>query len=460
MNKKQVVSDSKKGVVDNSSNQKCIDSSADKNKRAFHAQLESIRGGLSRPKDIAIHQVTKVGVIGAGVMGRGIAFVAASVGIYVVLVGRTQDSAERGKDYIESLCDKQIRRGRFTDRDKEGVLKHIQVATDVSVLEDCQLVIEAVYETLEVKTELIRRVEEFIGKDVIVGSNTSTLPISSLAEASPRPANFIGIHFFSPVDKMLLVEIICGDQTSEKALAVAFDFARQLGKTPIVVNDSVGFFTSRVYSTYMDEGARLLLEGVEPERIDALAMASGMPLGPLSIMDEIGQILLLKIAETHRSMGVFGRGGDTSVSTQVVEMMVSRFGRGGRRHGGGFYEYSVEDGSKTLWGGLKGLFEADANIPDRDIQDRLLVRQIIESLNCLEEGVLESVADGNIGSRLGIAAPEWTGGYLQVVNTWDYQGLRGLDAFRSRATELAKDYGERFYPPNLLPSLLKGGEPL
>lgn len=421
-------------------------------------QLPKIKAGASRPKGIALKRPGKIGVVGSGMMGRGIALCAAQAGVDVVWLGRTPESAQRGITHVDTQCDKQIKRGHMTSAEKDRIMAQIITTTDYDHLESCELIIEAVYETMAIKTAVIKHVQPFLKNAAVFGSNTSTLPISELGKACSSPEKIIGIHFFSPVDKMPLVELICGEHTSEHSLAMAFDFSRQLGKVPIVVNDSVGFFTSRVYSTYMDEGARLLKEGVAPALIDSTAVAAGMALGPLAIMDEVSQSLLCQIAKTHREMGIFGSGGDTRVSTEVVERLVAESGRSGRYQGGGFYDYN-EDGSKSIWPQLKTLYyRDDVNIPVHDIKDRLLIRQIIESLKCLEEGVLKSVADGNIGSLLGIAAPEWSGGYLQVVNTWEHGESRGLQAFYQRAEELASVYGDRFTPPQILQqTLLAGG---
>jgi 3-hydroxyacyl-CoA dehydrogenase/enoyl-CoA hydratase/3-hydroxybutyryl-CoA epimerase len=265
-----------------------------------------------------------------------------------------------------------------------------------------------VFENVELKSRVTREAEPFLADTGVFGSNTSTLPITQLAQASNRPENFIGIHFFSPVDKMPLIELICGEKTSDETLAKAFDYARQIRKTAIVVNDSLGFFTSRVFATYMDEGARLLKEGLDPILIDNLARQVGMPVGPLTVQDEVSQELTRKAAATHRAMGVLGSKGDNATNIELAELLINEYGRGGRYHGGGFYEYA-QDGSKTVWPTLYELFyRPDVNLPHADIRDRILFRQVIESLRCLEEGVLRSVADGNVGSLLGIGAPTWT----------------------------------------------------
>jgi len=284
------------------------------------------------------------------------------------------------------------------------------------------------------------------------GSNTSTLPISQLAEASANAEHFIGIHFFSPVDKMPLVEIIMGEHTSDLALAKAFDYTKQIRKTPIVVNDSLGFFTSRTFGTYLDEGVRLLTEGLHPIQIDNLGKAIGMPVGPLAVYDEVSLELSRKAWATWSEMGVLDNWGDGTITRDVINTMVGEHSRGGRHHGGGFYEYA-EDGSKTIWPGLMDLYyNADAAVVEDDIKDRLLFRQVIEALKCLETGVLRSVADGNIGSIMGIGAPAWTGGLIQFVNTY------GLEQFSARCEALAAQYGDRFEAPAIVAQKIAAGE--
>jgi 3-hydroxyacyl-CoA dehydrogenase/enoyl-CoA hydratase/3-hydroxybutyryl-CoA epimerase len=420
-------------------------------------QMNSVNSGASRPKNIEPSRVKKVGILGAGMMGQGIAYSSALAGIEVVLKDITVDAAEKGKAYSATVLDKQIKRGRKTEADKTKVLGLIKATDDYADLKGCDLIIEAVFEDLELKASVTRDAEPFLAEAGVYGSNTSTLPISQLAEASVKPENFIGIHFFSPVDKMPLIEIICGEKTSDETLAKTFDYARQIKKTAIVVNDSLGFFTSRVFSTFTDEGARLLQEGLDPILIDAMGKQLGMPVGPLTVHDEVSQKLSCKAAETHRQMGLFGSKGDQSVSTKMAEMLVNEYDRGGRYHGGGYYEYS--DGEKVIWPKLKALFfKPDVDIPHQDIKDRMLFRQVIESLKCLQEGVLRSVADGNVGSLLGIGAPIWTGGFLQVVNTWEHGELTSLAAFADRAKELEQAYGERFSLPAIVTEKMAQGK--
>jgi len=415
-------------------------------------QMNDVRGGSGRPKNIAASKVTRLGVLGAGMMGQGIAYVSALAGIEVVLRDVTLEAAERGKVYSEKLLQAAIERGRMHEAGKAAILRLIRPTVDVADLAGCELIIEAVFENLELKGQVTKEAERYLSSGGVFASNTSTLPIGLLAKAAQRPENFIGIHFFSPVDKMRLVEIICGEKTSPNALAIAFDYARQIAMTAIVVNDSLGFFTSRTFGTYLDEGARLLKEGVNPIVIENLGRQIGMPAAPLAVQDEVSQELTRKVAETQRAMGVFNSKADNSVSTEVCELLIKEYGRGGRYHGGGYYEYPT-GGEKYLWPKLFNLFhDKDLMLPEQDIKDRLLFRQVIESIKCLQEGVLRSVADGNVGSILGIGAPMWTGGFIQFVNTF------GLERFARRSAELAKRYGPRFTPPELLLHKAAAGE--
>jgi 3-hydroxyacyl-CoA dehydrogenase/enoyl-CoA hydratase/3-hydroxybutyryl-CoA epimerase len=370
-----------------------------------------------------------VGILGAGMMGQGIAYSSAMAGIEVVLKDISLEAAEKGKAYTDKLLAKRVERGRMSEDQKADILGMILPTADNKDLEGCDLIIEAVFENMELKHQITREIEPCLAEGGVWGSNTSTLPITQLADASAKPDNFIGIHFFSPVDKMPLVEIICGEQTSDETLARAFDYVQQIRKTPIVVNDSLGFFTSRTFGTYLDEGVRLLKEGAHPVQIDNLGKAIGMPVGPLAVHDEVSLELTRKAGETHAALGVAGKWGEQEVMADVVGTMIGEYGRGGRYHGGGFYEYA-EDGSKAIWPTLLELYyKEDVSIPEQDIKDRLLFRQVIESLKCLESNVLRSADDGNIGSIMGIGAPVWTGGFIQFVNTY------GLQRFVDRCGE-------------------------
>lgn len=421
-------------------------------------QLNSINSGVSRPADIEKTSVKKLGILGAGMMGQGIAYAAAAVGIEVVLKDVSQEAADKGKAYSAKIMDKMIDRGRKTEADKEALLKLITATDDYSALQGSDLIIEAVFENVQLKATVTQEAQGYLTDNGVFASNTSTLPITQLSEASNNAENFIGIHFFSPVDKMPLIEIICGEKTSDETLAKAFDFARQIRKTPIVVNDSLNFFTSRVFGTFMDEGARLLVEGISPVLIDAMGKQVGMPVGPLAVQDEVSQELTHKVADTHREIGVFGSLGDFATNTEVSERLISEFGRGGRYHGGGYYEYK-DDGSKAIWPTLFELYhKPEVTMSEQDIKDRILFRQVVESLKCLQEGVLSSVADGNIGSLFGIGAPSWTGGFIQFVNTYEYGDETGLQAFITRCNELVDLYGERFAAPQIVQDKLAAGE--
>ncbi|NIB45164.1 3-hydroxyacyl-CoA dehydrogenase [Pseudomaricurvus alkylphenolicus] len=417
----------------------------------FFFQMNKVNGGACRPKDVAPQLTKKVGVLGAGMMGQGIAYSSAMVGIEVVLKDISVEAAEKGKAYTEKLLAKRVSKGRMTEEKKSDILALIKPTADDADLQGCDLIIEAVFENIELKNKITASTEKYLAEGGVWGSNTSTLPITQLAEASEKPENFIGIHFFSPVDKMPLVEIICGEKTSDVALAKAFDYTRQIKKTPIVVNDSLAFYTSRTFGTFMDEGVRILQDGAHPVRIDNLGKALGMPVGPLSVQDEVSIELTRKVAETQKEMGVYGKFGPTESQQEIIDFMISQNGRGGRHHGGGFYEYS--DGGKTIWQPLvEKYFNADYDISDEDIKDRILFRQVIETLKCLETNVLRSVADGNIGSIMGIGAPVWTGGFIQFVNTY------GLEKFQARCGELAAKYGERFECPAIVAGKIAAGE--
>jgi len=416
----------------------------------FFFGLNKINGGASRPAGVPPQKTEKLGVLGAGMMGQGIAYVSAMAGIEVVLKDVTVEAAQKGKAYSEALLDKRVARGRMSAEEREAVLARIHPTATDEDLAGCDLVIEAVFENLKLKHDVTRQFEGYLADGGTWGSNTSTLPISQLAEASSKPENFVGIHFFSPVDKMPLVEIIVGEQTSDVALARAFDYTQQIRKTPIVVNDSLGFFTSRTFGTYLDEGVRLLSEGVHPVLIDNMGKAVGMPVGPLQVYDEVSLELSRKAWETWKDMGVLDKWGDGSVARSVVTTMVVENGRGGRHHGGGFYEYA-EDGSKKIWPGLFDLYyRSDICLPERDLKDRLLFRQVIEALKCLESGVLRTEEDGNIGSIMGIGAPTWTGGLIQFVSTYGY------GRFVARCRELAARYGDRFDPPQIAVERARG----
>jgi len=424
----------------------------------FFFQMNELNAGGSRPKGFEKSAVKKIGVLGAGMMGAGIAYASATAGINVVLKDVSAESAQKGKNYSVKLLEGQVAKGRLDEAKKNATLDRIKATGNNSDLADCDLIIEAVFEDIELKGKVTKEAEAVNGDKLIYASNTSTLPITLLANASVRPDKFIGLHFFSPVDKMPLVEIICGEKTSDETLAKAFDYVQQIKKIPIVVNDSRGFFTSRVFGTFIDEGCILLTEGVDAMVIENLSRHVGMPVGPLASQDEVSQQLAVKITETNRKLdeqtGLSGKGSTLGENTgyRVAKKLIDDFGRKGKAHGGGFYDYP-EGGKKALWPELKKIYgKADHGISTQDIKDRILYRQAIEAVRCLEEGVLKSVRDGNIGSVFGIGFPQWTGGQLQYVNSV------GLREFITRARELAGRYGERFNPPKLLLEKAEKGE--
>ncbi|MEM8986646.1 MAG: 3-hydroxyacyl-CoA dehydrogenase NAD-binding domain-containing protein [Pseudomonadota bacterium] len=414
-------------------------------------QMNEIKRGRSRPEGFERATVNKVGVIGAGMMGQGIANVSAMAGIEVVLKDVSLENAEKGKAYTEGLLNKALKKGNIDEARKEEILGLITPTDNNADLAGCDLIVEAVFEKLELKHQITEEAEGQLVDGGVWGTNTSTLPITRLAEASKDPSRFVGLHFFSPVDRMALVEIICGEQTSDETLAKAFDYVRQIRKTPIVVNDNVGFFTSRTIGAQIWEGLQMVGEGLHPLRVDNLAKAFGMPVGPLTLHDQISLRLSIDVAKTQREMGLIKEGENSRpLATELVNSLVAQ-GRGGRSYGGGYYDYT--DGEKTIWPGLiEQYYRPDFEISEEDIKDRMLFAPVIESLKCLQEGVLRSVADANIGSLLGIGAPAWTGGYVQFINTY------GLQRFIDRCDELAERYGERFKAPTIVAEKLAAGE--
>lgn len=422
-----------------------------KNLLTQFVQMNEVSGGGSRPKLDKSERFQCVGILGAGMMGQGIALACARAGYRVVLKDISLAAAEKGKAYAVKSLEKLKQKGRMTDAKAEDILAQIHPTEQQDDLKACDLIIEAVFEDVKLKQRLIQDFEPLLNNGAVWATNTSSLPIGMLAEASQRPADFIGLHFFSPADRMPLVEIICGTGTTDATLARCYDFVTSLRKTPIVVNDSLGFYTSRTFGTSLDEGVRLLHEGVHPTRIDNLGKAIGMPVGPITMSDEVSQQLNLKVHDTWHELGVEDSFGEQAIWRDVLRTMVHEHNRSGRHHGGGFYDYHA-DGSKAIWPGLLELyFNSDVVVSDQDIKDRLLFRPVLEALKCLQSGVLRSVADGNVGSMLGIGAPAWTGGYLQFVNTY------GASEFVARCRELESQYGERFAPPELAVELAESG---
>jgi 3-hydroxyacyl-CoA dehydrogenase / enoyl-CoA hydratase / 3-hydroxybutyryl-CoA epimerase len=412
--------------------------------KAFFFDMQAISGGASRPSGFDRWAPTKVAVLGAGMMGAGIAYSCALAGWEVVLKDVDRDAAAKGKAYSEGLVAKGVQRGKTTPEKGAALLDRITPTDDYAALAGCDLVIEAVFESVSLKKEVYAEVAKVVAADALLCSNTSTLPITSLAEGVDRPADFIGLHFFSPVDKMPLIEIIRGRGTSDATLARAFDVAVGLRKTPIVVNDSRGFFTSRVISTFLNEGVAMLAEGIDPQTVEQAAAQAGYPAPVLQLMDELTLTLPLKIRDEARTAA-----GDAYVphpAEAVLDRLVEEFGRKGRSSGSGFYDY--ENGRRTrLWPGLRTELGATNHDVDlRELAERMLVVEAIETQRCLDEGVLTSVADANVGSVLGIGFPPWTGGVVQYVE--GFPG--GVAGFVARADALAERYGERFrVPPSL-----------
>ena len=413
-------------------------------------QLNAVKKGASRPAGFAAQPVRRLGVVGAGMMGAGIAHAAAQAGIAVVLVDVTHEAAERGRAHAMGLLDQAVKRGRLTHDERDAVLGRIEATTDDARLAGCDLVIEAVFEDRAVKAEVTRRIEAQVGADAVVASNTSTLPISGLAGASVRPEHFIGLHFFSPVDRMPLVEIIVGAKTSDATLARGFDFVRQIGKTPIVVNDSRGFYTSRVFGTYVMEGAAMLAEGVHPRHIEAAGLQAGMPMPPLALQDEVSLSLAVQVADQARQdAAADGRPAAEHPGMAVVRQLC-KIGRIGKKAGQGFYDHG--DDGKRLWPGLVELFPLAAEQPPQpELIDRLMIAQANEAARCLQEGVLRSVADANVGSILGWGFARFQGGALQYVNAL------GPAAFVARARALAARFGHRFEPATIVDDLAQRG---
>jgi 3-hydroxyacyl-CoA dehydrogenase / enoyl-CoA hydratase / 3-hydroxybutyryl-CoA epimerase len=414
--------------------------------QAFFFDLQHINAGGSRPDGIAKTPIRKIGVLGAGMMGAGIAYVSAKAGYDVVLKDVSIEAAQKGKGYSEGLEAKAQAKGRTTAEKSAALLDRITATASAGDFAGVDFVIEAVFENQELKHGVFQEIEDIVEPNALLGSNTSTMPITGLATGVKRQEDFIGIHFFSPVDKMPLVEIIKGEKTSDETLARAFDYVLAIGKTPIVVNDSRGFYTSRVIGTFVNEALAMLGEGVEPASIEHAGSQAGYPAPPLQLSDELNLELMHKIATATRK-GVEDAGGTyvPHPAEAVVEKMIS-LGRPSRLKGAGFYEYT--DGKRVgLWPGLRATFESGkSQQPLQDMVDRMLFAEALETQKCLDEGVLTSTADANIGSIMGIGFPPWTGGTAQFVV--GYPG--GTAGFVARARELAAKYGERFNPPDSL----------
>jgi 3-hydroxyacyl-CoA dehydrogenase/enoyl-CoA hydratase/3-hydroxybutyryl-CoA epimerase len=406
-------------------------------------QLNAIKKGASRPADVPRSKVARLGILGAGMMGAGIAYVSAKVGIEVVLLDTTQEAADKGKAYSQGLLDSAIKKGRGTAEQRDALLARITPTTRYEALAGCDLVIEAVFEDRAIKADVTRKAEAVIGAGAVFASNTSTLPITGLAQASARPEQFIGLHFFSPVDKMPLVEIIVGKGTNDATLAKGFDYVMQIGKTPIVVNDSRGFYTSRVFGTFVMEGIAMLAEGVHPRSIEVAGLKAGMPMPPLALQDEVSLSLGLHVADqTQKDLAAAGTPYTEHPGMAVVRQLCG-LGRVGKKAGQGFYDWPAAGtkGEKRLWAGLGDLFALAKDQPSQqEIIDRLMFAQANEAARCYQEGVLRSVADGNIGSIFGWGFAPFQGGALQFINAM------GAQRFVERSRQLAARFGARFEP--------------
>ncbi len=424
--------------------------------QAFFFDMQQVNGDRGRPEGTEPNTARKVVVLGAGMMGASIAYVCAKAGIAVVLKDVSQENADRGKGYSQALVAKAVSRGRSTQEQADALMALITATADATAADGADLVIEAVFEDPAVKAQVFAEIEPHLADGALLGSNTSTLPITGLAEGVSRPADFIGLHFFSPVEKMPLLEIIKGEQTSDETLYRALDLAKQIKKTPIVVNDSRGFFTSRVIGTFILEGIAMLKEGVPAPTIEQASGQAGYPAPVLQLSDELNLNLMAKIRKASQE-AIEAEGGSypDHPAFAIVDAMIEE-GRGGKLAGAGFYDY--EDGKRAgLWPGLAEKYPPVADpsrISLRDLQERMMFAEALETVKCLDEGVIESVADANIGSILGIGFPGWSGGVLQYID--GYEG--GPAGFVARARELTATYGERFEPPASLVEKAERGE--
>ncbi len=422
--------------------------------RSLFLSMQDLGKGARRPANVAPTQVKKLGVLGAGMMGAGIAYVSAQAGMEVVLIDRTIEEAEKGKAYSTKLLDGQIKKGRSTEEKKQKLLSLIKPSTNYDDLKGCDLVIEAVFESREIKADVTKKAEAQLTDKAVFGSNTSTLPITGLAEASVRPNNFVGIHFFSPVDKMQLVEIITGKKTGDYALAMAVDYVKQIKKTPIVVNDSRGFYTSRCFGTYVAEGQEMLAEGIAPAIIDNVGRMTGMPRGPLELADDVALDLAYKVREqTKKDLGDKYEAGPADT---LIETMVAKLGRYGRKNSKGFYDYPADGGKKRLWPGLKDIvkYKVTSTTPELvdELKKRFLYRQAIEAARCFEENVVTDPREADVGAILGWGFAPYTGGPLSVIDTV------GTKKFVEECDRFAQKYGKRFLPGKLLRDMAEKGD--
>jgi 3-hydroxyacyl-CoA dehydrogenase/enoyl-CoA hydratase/3-hydroxybutyryl-CoA epimerase len=420
--------------------------------RSLFLSMGELNKGARRPADVPPTKLRKVGVLGAGLMGAGIGYVSASAGLEVVLIDRDQESADKGKAYSDRIVSSQIAKGRAKTADKDALLARIEATADYAALKGCDLIIEAVFEDRTVKAEATRKAQAVVGPDIVFASNTSTLPISSLAATSLNPEQFIGVHFFSPVEKMMLTEIIMGEKTGAKALATAMDYVRAIKKTPIVVNDCRGFYVNRCVGNYMVEAHAMVMEGVPAAMIENAAKMAGMPVGPLALNDEVGIDLSWKILRAAKND--LGANAVDPAQEKLIEAMVVKQGRLGRKNGKGFYDYPA-NGPKTLWPGLASIVGKQLD-PDtisvKDLKDRYLFTVAIEAARCVFEGIVTDPREADVGSILGFGYAPYTGGAISFID-----GM-GLKAFVARAKTLAAKYGPRFEPGDKLSAMAERGE--
>ena len=418
--------------------------------RSLFLSMQELGKGARRPQDQERKKIEKLGVLGAGVMGAGVAYVSAKAGMQVVLLDRDQAAADKGKDYSANVENKAIEKGRSNEAKRDEILGRILPTADYDDLKGCDLIIEAVFEDREIKADVTKKTEAVVGADCIFGSNTSTLPITELSEASERPESFIGIHFFSPVERMGLVEIICGKKTSDEALARAIDYTMQIRKTPIVVNDSRGFYTSRSVGTFVNEGVEMLKEGISPVLIENAARMSGMPMGALELFDSVGIDTALKIRrQTRKDLDI----AEPDDGEAFMAWIVEECGRPGRKTGKGFYDYNERGSRGSLWPDLMTRRNDWNTSEDVEIlKKRFLYRQAVEAVRCVEENVVTDPRDADIGAILGWGFAPFTGGPLSLIDAI------GTDVFLKEITAFAKKYGEGFKPPKLLKEMAKNGE--
>ena len=417
--------------------------------RTGFMELQKAKKGIARPKTEPAYEIKKLGILGAGMMGAGIAYVSAKAGMDVVLKDVSQEGAEKGKAYSKAILDKAISKNRSTPEKAEALLSKIEATTDPASMKDCDLVIEAVFEDPKLKAIVTAETEAVLGTDKVYASNTSTIPITELAKVSSRPANFIGIHFFSPVEKMPLVEIIVGEKTEAKAIAAAVDYTVAIGKIPIVVNDSRGFYTSRCFGTFVSEGSFMVEEGVPAAMVENVAKGEGMAVGPLAVIDEVTLTLGLHVYESDPTPN---KPAFQERSYKMQKDLVDNHGRKGKKWGAGFYDYP-KGSPKKLWPGLAEKYNSNVAYLDKEtVGKRILHRQAIEAFKCLEEGVLKSVVDGDLGSVLGWGFPIFTGGALSYID------FVGMQKFVAECDDFTSRFGARFAVPDALRALSEAGK--